>query len=250
MASGKKVIIDTDEWADSVLADADPVKAAKYREQLPVLDRKLSGLDDDVKAKVLRVMINTDIKPDDAAHVIAILYGHIEAVGKTIPDEMRLASSEFRDLLDNFVNETTIFPEVVSQVQQRVAADITEQALQIGKTAVAAAAVEEVERMRIRLTSASEEVLKQFLENAIKEKAARSTDTLVVKNRSITAIATIVCVLAGFFPGMAYGSFHANLSRDEISQMRYGREFVRMYQDMPSSISSWVNSWVKEHPVK
>lgn len=236
------------DWAESALSTIDPIKASKYREQLPSLDRKLQGLSDKVKAEVLRVMINTDIKPEDSANILAILYGHIQAIAETIPQEMREASSEFRVLLTDFVQETQIFPEVVAQVHKRVADDVTEQALQMGKAGVAAAATEEIERMRIRLTSTAEEMLKQFLDNAIKEKLAHSSDVLVLKHRSITVVATVIILCVGFLSGGVFGQYHPHFTNDQNKQMRYGEEFIRMYPQMPESIAAWVKNWVGSHP--
>jgi len=235
-------------WLDKALSGVDPTKAAKYREKVSYLDRALEGVPEEVKINVLRVMVNTDLRPDDPANILAILYGHIRAIGETIPTEMREASSDFRNLLADFTQETQIFPEVVAQVHQRVAAEVTEQALQLGKAGVQAAAVEELERMRIRLTSTSEEMLKQFLENAIKEKSAHSTDVLVVKNRTISAVAAVIVLGLGFITGGVWGSYHPNFTGDQQTQMRYGREFIRMYPSMPESMTSWVKTWVKGHP--
>ena len=235
-------------WIDRALTGIEPEKAAKYRDKTTYLDKALEGIPDEVKTNVLRVMLNTNIYPDDPSNILFALYGHMAAIGQTIPTEMREASSEFQSLLRDFIQETQIFPEVVAQVHQRVAAEVTEQALQLGKAGVQAAAVEELERLRVRVASTTEEMLKQFLENAFKEKAAHSSDVLVVKNRTITAVCAMVVMLVGCMVGGVWGSYHPNFTSDQQAQMSYGRDFVRMYPSMPASMTSWVKAWVKAHP--
>jgi hypothetical protein len=222
---------------------------ARYREAAPHLDRALQGVSDSVKIDALRVMVNLGISPNDTTNVLVSLYGHIRAAGEVIPDEIRLASGEFSTLLQHFIEAAQVFPDIVARVHKNVAEDVKEEAETLARAAVRAAGIDETDKTRARIALVAEESLKQFLENALKERSLLANSNLARRDRTVTAALAGALMLAGWCGGASWGFFHGHLNAEQQRQVSYGKEFIQMYPQLPDDMRNWVVRWVKRNPI-
>ena len=236
------------EWVERALAGADPTAAARIRSDeklLAYLDKAMQGIKDDTKMEVLRVLLNLEIKPDDQVNLLLALYGHLRAAGDVIPNEIREATRDLGDMTDRFSEECEMFPELLGRHQQRIMEDTEKQAREIAASAVKAQSVEEIEKHRIRVTTVTEDAMRIFLDNAMKEKRNVAGDS--VRALSIGgAIATVILV-AGMFIGGTFTSVRESGMR---SDALYGRELLQMWGDMSPSMRTWVKDWTQTHEIK
>jgi hypothetical protein len=229
---------DAPAWIESVLGEFDAASASRYRGRSSFLERSFAGISDDAKINALRLMVNLGVPPDDVSSMLGILYGHIVAAGEEIPRSIREASADVSRVVDAFVRESMTFQLVVADTQKEVYKDVHANCEQLA---------EALEQHQLRLRATTESTLKQFLENALRERQKIAVDSRSFRERVLTGLAACLVLLAGWASGAGWGSLHAHGSTSEQQTVAYGKEFIAMYPAMPASMQAWVKSWTAHH---
>lgn len=160
------------------------------------------------------------------------------------------AQARLEALLEQFIQETQMFPEVVAQVQRRAADAVQADAVALAQTSARAAASSALDDYRSAFSTQTKALLEEFLKSALKERQRLVSSALVERTRLITLCIATALVVFSWLGGMAWGWAHPRLSSDTRHTLLYGKEFVQMYPSMPQEMQQWIERWTAKHPVE
>ena len=235
------------EWMRDALQDVPPARAARFASEPGVarLDKAIEGLDLESRVKVLRTVLNLDIRPNDEMMVLLTVFGYITQAATEAPREIRGAVGELRSATTDLSDDMSNFVTTIGDVFRKVSAEVEERSARMATNKVAAVTTEEMLKFRERLIW----LMSQVLADHAKSVSQENRRTLGTEWMALAFSGAVVLgsVLLGFF---GRGGADASSRHGDEVQARQGRIYATMYGQMPRSMQSWIREWSKGHAVK
>ena len=235
------------EWMRDALQDVPPARAARFASEPGVarLDKAIEGLDLESRVKVLRTVLNLDIRPNDEMMVLLTVFGYITQAATEAPREIRGAVGELRSATTDLSDDMSNFVTTIGDVFRKVSAEVEERSARMATNKVAAVTTEEMLKFRERLIWLMSQVLADHAKSVSQEN--RRTLGTEWKALAFSGAVVLGSVLLGFF---GRGGADASSRHGDEVQARQGRIYATMYGQMPRSMQSWIREWSKGHAVK
>lgn len=235
------------EWMRDALQDVPPARAARFASEPGVarLDKAIEGLDLESRVKVLRTVLNLDIRPNDEMMVLLTVFGYITQAATEAPREIRSAVGELRSATTDLSDDMSNFVTTIGDVFRKVSAEVEERSARMATNKVAAVTTEEMLKFRERLIW----LMSQVLADHAKSVSQENRRTLGTEWKALAFSGAVVfgSLLLGFF---GRGGADASARHGDEVQARQGRIYATMYGQMPRSMQSWIRDWSKGHAVK
>lgn len=199
---------------------------------LSVFDRATQGLSDERKSEVMNVIMTLGLDLNSPEIIVLAVYGYLKQVGEEIPDKIAAAVQDLYAKVDGIPKRlddaiTTAFDDGVA-------------ATRAAATAMGSA---ELSTFRIAFAKTAQDELRKVLgaqQRAIPEPLKWLTAMVVL-------VVAVVLIGIGFTAGHVSGARTAVLTRDERLAIRRVELFHAMYHDMPDSMVTWTDRWMREH---
>jgi len=233
-------IEETSERLTSLFLSAAPLK----RTQPDYLKRALEGLSPSTQAEVQRVMLNTDMRPDDPGNVLLVLFGYIVEAGERIPDAIKFGMNDVHAIMDRLNMLVGDMPEKATVTYNQLLAKIEQRSVELADVMIKTQHAQTVASVREMLWTAASDVMREH-----QKKLQAEQSPLLSRLRLVTTVTMLVVFAVGSLAGYGFAVLRPPLTAIERLELGYGEKLIQMWNDpgVSPTVRQQIASWLRTH---
>jgi nitrate reductase NapE component len=233
-------IEETSERLTSLFLSAVPLK----RTQPDYLKRALEGLSPSTQAEVERVMLNTDMRPDDPGNILLVLFGYIVEAGERIPDSIKFGMNEVHQIMDRLNVLIGDMPEKATVTYNQLLAKIEQRSVELADVMIKTQHAQTVTSVREMLWTAASDVMREY-----QKKLQAEQSPLLSRLRLVTTVTMLAVFAVGSVAGYGFAVLRPPLTTIERLELGYGEKLIQMWNDpgVSSTVRQQIASWLRTH---